>query len=228
MTKSKRLLIFDLDGTIIDVFGCGRRAIDKTMHQMFGIKGTGSKLNFSSSTDYVIFLDLIERFDLKGRFFERIDEFYSIYAEKLKEEIAENANSRFQPGFPELLEFLKTDKKIYLAIATGNMKVGAMTKMAYFEIQDYFPVGGFGDKALNKKEVIYSGCKKAKDFYNYNFEKEDVFVIGDSSKDISAARDLGFHSIAVTTGLEDKDTLKSKNPDWLFDDLSFSTLPPFF
>ncbi len=214
-----KLLIFDLDGTIIDVYGCGRKAINTTMKRMYGIYGTGEKLSFSS-TDYGVLLDLAIKLNLKGIFFKRIEEFYVIYSEELEKEIEQNNRSRLMPGFPEILEYFENKTQFHLAIATGNMRVGAITKMAYFGLEKYFPTGGFGGNLLNKKDVILSGFKNAKNYYKNNFKKGDVFVIGDTAKDIIASKDLGFNSIAVTTGFEGEDKLIQSEPDWIFTNLS--------
>ncbi len=223
-----KLLIFDLDGTIVNVFGCGRRAINTTMERMYGISGAGEKLNFFSSTDYGVFLNLISNFNLKGIFFSRIEEFHSIYSEELENQIEHNESSRLLPGFPELLEYLENDSPFYVALATGNMKVGALTKLAHFGLEKYFPVGGFGDNILNKKDVILKGLKNAKKFYDNNFKNEYVYVVGDTEKDIKAAQDLGLLSIAVTTGFDGPENLIRSGPDLVFTDLSnieeFSTL----
>lgn len=216
----KNLLIFDLDGTIINVFGCGRKALDTTMRIMYGIKGAGEKLDFSSSTDYGVFLRLIEQFNLNDIFFNRIEEFYSIYSKELKEEIEKNAGSRLLPGLTELLEYLFREPSFYLALATGNMEVGARTKLGHFGLEEYFPVGGFGDHAKSKKDVISTTFQKASEFYGENFKNDEVFVIGDTTMDIDAAKNFEFHSIAVATGFEEKEKLIQANPDWLFDNIS--------
>ncbi len=214
------LLIFDLDGTIIDVFGCGRKAIRTTMRKMFGVKRAGENLDFPSSTDYVILSKISKQFDLKEAFFERINEFQSIYAEELKNEIKRSRTAKLLPGFPELLRHLNLDPRWYLSLATGNMKAGAITKLRYFGLEEYFPTVGFGDNARNKKEVIELGLKDARKFFKNDFKKGKIFVIGDTILDIEAAKKLGLNSIAVATGFEEKEKLTQAQPDWLFDDLS--------
>lgn len=214
-----KLVIFDLDGTIIDVFGCGRKALDITMTEMYNIVGISDEINFSK-TDYGVIIYLLNKYNLEGIFFNRIDEFYSIYSKELAIAIKNNKNSRLMPGFPEILEYLKNNLISYLALATGNMKIGAITKMNYFNLDKYFPVGGYGDNLLTKKDVILDGYINAIDYYKTSFKKANVFVIADTSTDINAAKELGFNSIAVKTGFDDNEKLIQSEPDWIFNDFS--------
>jgi len=219
-----KLIIFDLDGTIIDVYGCGRKALDRTMAEMYKIVGISDEINLSK-TDYGVIIYLLNKYNLEGIFFKRIDEFYSIYSKELKIEIKNYKNSRLMPGFPEILEYLKNNPFNYLALATGNMKIGAITKMNYFKLDKYFPVGGYGDKLLTKKDVILNGYINAIEYYKTSFKKVNVFVIADTAGDINAAKELGFNSIAVKTGFDDNEKLIQSEPDWIFND--FSNLEEF-
>lgn len=214
-----KLIVFDLDGTIIDVFGCGRRALDRTMAEMYNITGISDEINLST-TDYGVIIHLLNNYNLKGIFFKRIDEFNSTYSKELMIEIKNYKNSRLMPGFPAILEYLKNHPDSCLALATGNMKIGAITKMSYFKLNKYFPVGGYGDNLLTKKDVILNGYINAIDYYKTSFRKANVFVIADTVVDINAAKDLGFNSIAVKTGFDDNEKLIQSEPDWIFNNFS--------
>jgi phosphoglycolate phosphatase-like HAD superfamily hydrolase len=105
------------------------------------------------------------------------------------------------------------------------MKIGAITKMSYFELDKYFPVGCYGDNLLTKKDVILNGYVNSINYYKTSFRNDNVFVIADTAADINATKDLGFNSIAVKTGFDDNEKLIKSEPDWIFND--FSNLKDF-
>lgn len=124
-----------------------------------------------------------------------------VYPELLREEIqARWTQSRLEPGVAVLLERLQADARFRLGVLTGNLEVTARLKLGAFELNAYFPVGAFGSDCADRNRLGPVALERARRYYQQPFEPGRSWIIGDTDKDIRAARAAGMKVLAVATG----------------------------
>jgi phosphoglycolate phosphatase len=215
-----RLVLFDIDGTLIDTGGAGMRALDRVFHELHGIPQAFAGYSFSGKVDLRILKDAFETHWQRDPLPAEIDAVRTGYLQRLDEELARTPELyRIMPGVIELLEALRAHD-IAIGLATGNLKEGAMRKLCVGNLQDYFPFGGFGSDHEHRGELTRIGILRARQQTGLDFASKDIFVIGDSPLDVRAARYNDATAIAVLTGWDPPEKLQEEQPDYLFDDLS--------
>jgi HAD superfamily hydrolase (TIGR01549 family) len=192
------LLIFDLDGTLIDT----KEEIFETFNQAFN--NLGLKLDRDKLDKYVG-LPLEELLEaLLGRYDKRVEEeIRSIYYSERPRKI------RVFPGMEEIIKSNGFKK----AILTSKRKRAAFYDLSYLGIQDYFHIV-IGADDLNRKKPDGEGIKKIMSLADC-VDVEKVYMIGDTEMDILAAKNAGVKSVAVTWGFRDEDFLKNYEPDYI-------------
>jgi len=232
MKKNKKLLLFDIDGTLILSGGAGGKALSRAFEELFGIEHVSSKIILDGMTDRAIARILIQQFSneisKKDNIEKIIDAVLQKYLFYLKEEISFSENFHVLPGILKILTSLSLREEIVLGLATGNIKEGAKIKLSRGNLFDFFSFGGFGCDAEKRTELISIAIKRAKEKVGLNFAREEIFVIGDTHHDIRAGQELGVKTIAVATGSFSSDTLAKYKPSFLIpqftDEKSFFNL----
>ncbi len=217
--KDKKLLLFDIDGTLINTAGSGRKAVEKSFEKILGVKNLFDKLPFKGRTDSFIWERGRELAGISRERFKKIKpalarEYYKILATELKL----NKKAYLYPGVKEILTLTQKEKNIWTALLTGNFKKGAYIKLAHFGIARYFPTGGFGEDSLNRNRIAQKALSRAKRVFKTNFDK--VYVIGDTPFDIMCAKHIKAISVVVTTGGFSYNELKKHNPDLIIETLN--------
>jgi phosphoglycolate phosphatase-like HAD superfamily hydrolase len=134
--------------------------------------------------------------------------------------LEQNNDKRVLPGVLELLDLLNHHPKVINALLTSNLKVGAHSKLNALGLGGYFDMGGYGDEPGDKWDAAERCIELAEHQNGTLFQREKIFLIGDSCYDIIAANKCGIMSIAVATGWADADSLQGCHPDYFFPDLS--------
>lgn len=218
-----KLLLFDLDGTLIHCGGAGRNALDKAIERLFGAKNACAKFNLSGRTDRENFI-LAYKKSLQREPTE--DEYFLIqakYLELLPREIKRSLRNKKYfpiPGVNTLLTKLSKRPDVLLGLGTGNIEQGAVVKLAPSGLYKHFVFGGFGGESPVRKAMLQQAVAEARLYLKRKrisdrILKKDVFVIGDTPKDVQAGRAAGFRTIAVATGSATYDELKKSRPDVL-------------
>lgn len=196
-----KLLIFDIDGTLTSLDGATYRAYSKAFLEVFGREPVTEGLSMHGRTDPLIFRECFERTGLRGDWRQGYDEFKPRYLAHLPEAISSSPRAKVHAGVRELLDSLRSKPTEFaLALGTGNMEPGARAKIGHFGLNKYFPVGGFGDIHEERYLIMRDAVAEAAQHYNYNFEPEMTWVIGDTAFDVEGARQAGLRSLAVATG----------------------------
>ena len=107
------------------------------------------------------------------------------------------------PGVEKFLKFLAKDKDVILALGTGNLQEGAKIKLAPSKLGEYFTVGGYGEDGQTREEMLQAAVKRAEKKFKIKLTPDQVYVIGDTHRDICAAKNCGFHSAVLTNGFGD-------------------------
>ena len=217
-----KLLIFDIDGTLTHLDGATRRAFNAAFRKVFNVDAITINLKLHGRTDPVIFQDCFRTTGLSGNWEENFVLFRDAYLAALPSAIDESPKVHLQPGVHELLEALAARSgQAALALGTGNMEAGARTKIGRFDLNRYFPVGGFGDVHFERPDIMRDALANAERHYQTRFDLRNVWVIGDTPLDIAGGRSIGARTMGVATGgAFTFDELVAAAPDIVFHDLT--------
>ena len=216
-----RLLLFDIDGTLVLTGGAGSRAMTRAFAETHGLEDALQKVDLAGRTDRIIMRDALTH---AGRDHEDVDldEFRVAYCSALREEIQKPGTGRrgLLPGVRPLLDALAARDDVRLALLTGNFRASAEIKLAAFGVWDYFSWGAFADDAIERDDLIRIAHARHETEHGWLIEPDAVVVIGDTPHDIRCARAGGAKAVAVATGNYDLEALRGHQPDALFADLS--------
>jgi len=219
-----RLLLFDIDGTLIDTGGAGLISLSEGFYLAFPEHRDRvfPPLELGGATDNGLVMHLFDHFGLEDLPHHR-SRFFESYAAQLAgslERFSQEGRGRLLPGVVELLEALAEDEDHVLAVLTGNTEAGAKIKLRHFRIDHYFAVGAYGDDHHDRNELGPIARERVRQHCGKEFRPEEIVVIGDTLRDIACARALGAKVIAVATGAASREELAAAGPDLLLDDLA--------
>ena len=216
-----RLLLFDIDGTLVLTGGAGSRAMTRAFAATHGLDDALKTVDLAGRTDRIIMRDALSQ---AGRDHQDVDldEFREAYCAALREEIRKPGTGRrgLLPGVRPLLERLAARDDVRLALLTGNFRASAEIKLSAFGIWDFFSWGAFADDAIERDELIRIAHGRHETEHGRAIEPDRVVVIGDTPHDIRCARAGGARVVAVATGNYTLDQLQGHQPDALFADLT--------
>ncbi|HTI65604.1 MAG TPA: haloacid dehalogenase-like hydrolase [Gemmatimonadaceae bacterium] len=217
-----KLVLFDIDGTILLTNGAGKRAVHRALADVFGATGPADH-RFDGKTDPQIVRELMR---LEGHADEHIDarmqallDRYVLY---LHEELqASERPVRVMPGVFDLLGALEARPDVLMGLLTGNLAAGARAKLAAAGIDPRrFRVGAYGSDHEIRGELPAVAQRRAREELGIAVEGSDVVVIGDTPADLHCGRSIGARAIGVATGHYSVEELRSHAPAAVFQDLS--------
>lgn len=220
----KRLLLFDIDGTLVDTDGAGREAIRRALASVYGTAGPVDSFDFHGKTDPAIVRGLLRQAGLARQEIEaRLDRARAAYLRALPEELeARRRQGRVTPypGVLELLETAAADPRLALALVTGNVAPGAWHKLEAADLAAYFGFGAFGSDSARREELPPIALRRAVRQLGREFRPEEAVVIGDTPEDVRCARASGIRVVTVATGRHGPEELAEHDPDRVLEDLS--------
>jgi phosphoglycolate phosphatase len=210
-----RLLLFDIDLTLIYSGGAGRLAIDRAIERVLGVPEGTAGIRFDGRTDRGIFLEAVTRFDPAHE--HRTDEVMEAYLQELPGALASKEGAVL-PGVENLLDALKGEAAA-VGLATGNMERGARAKLGHFGLWERFRGGGFGDHAVVRSEIIEAAIADIARHHGAEADPSNAVVIGDTPLDIEAAHAAGARALGVGTGRFVTEELLAAGAEMAVDDL---------
>lgn len=215
-----KLLLFDVDLTLVNTAGCGREAMTQAFQEMFGQRNGFEKVSFAGSTDGGIFREGLAISGLEWSR-EKEEEFKNRYLKYLESALDEPQKDRhIEPGVKTLLETLQNREGVFLALLTGNWEEGARLKLQHFDLWHFFEFGAYSNDSWIRSDLPKIATMKLQRLKGISVSPSDVFVIGDTPRDVACARPFGATSVAVATGFSSYEQLESEKPHHLFKDLS--------
>lgn len=217
-----RLVLFDIDGTLLLSDGAGRRAMEGALSHVFGSPGDAG-YHYDGKTDRQIVRELMRRDGLDDAAIdERLDDVVSHYLARLHTELEVGARGvRSLPGIPALLDALESRDDVVLGLLTGNVVEGAQAKLRAAEIDfDRFRVNAFGSDHEHRPRLPEIAQRRAREALGVDLTGHAIVVIGDTPADIDCARSVGARTIAVATGRYSVDDLAEHEPSAVFEDLT--------
>lgn len=216
-----RLLLFDIDGTLINSSRIGRAALGRALQDVFGTTGALETYEFAGKTDRRIVRDLLTGEGWSVTEIER-------RLPALDERMAAAGRELFTPetiwacpGVSSLLDSLGRRQDIILALLTGNIQHTVPLKLAAAGIEPaQFIAGAYGSDSIDRDDLFDIALNRTRESTGLRFAGEDVIIVGDTPADIRCARNGGGQAIAVATGPYSAATLSSHQPDYLFADLA--------
>ncbi len=216
----KKLVLFDIDGTIMNTDGGGALSCKAALELVFGRAVPLDNYTMSGKTDTQIVIELMERVGVsREETMSRLDDIHNHYIACLSTEVT-GWNPEVCLGIPELLERFSHMPDAVLGLLTGNIRRGAEVKLNRVGLWSYFQTGAFGDRAPERRLLPDLAQQAALEKTGRKFVEKEMVIIGDTPNDILCGRHLNVKSIAVATGSFGVDALQAYQPDYLFDDLS--------
>lgn len=213
-----RLVLFDIDGTLVIAKGAGRRALGRALERVYGTAGAIESYDFRGKTDPRIVRDLMGGAGIAPEVIRGgLDDCFEAYARGLVEEIGDGQCVNVLPGVAELVRRLDTSESVLLGLLTGNIEEGARIKLAPTGLWPYFRTGAFGSDDADRRRLPSLAARRAQALTGNHFRPEDVLVIGDTPLDIECARAFGAVAVAVATGFHPYAELQAEKPDLLFE-----------
>ncbi|MFN8657467.1 MAG: HAD hydrolase-like protein [Candidatus Obscuribacterales bacterium] len=216
----KRLILFDIDETMLHSAGVGRRALEAALTESCGRHINMDGLSLSGKTDPQIIREALIH---NGHDHDDLDQLllktFEVYLPRLEREVAKSREMTVHGGVIELLEELATASWANLGLLTGNIEPGARIKLQPFSLNRFFPMGAYGSDSHDRMQLPAIAHKRAIDHFEQDFTPADIVIIGDAVNDVLCAKGYGARSIAVATGRTPKSDLEALSPDHLFDTL---------
>ena len=216
--QNKRLLLFDIDGTLIHSGGAGVHALKLTLAERFGIADDLDDIEIAGMTDSGIVVSILKKHRIPATS-GNIAAFLDSYVHFLSLELPRR-EGKLLPGVLELLERLKSRKHLVLALLTGNVSRGAQLKLEHYGVWHFFEFGAFADDHQDRNQLGPFARARANEKHGHEFLASEIDVIGDTPRDIACGKALGARTIAVATGTWSREQLARHHPDFLIDDLS--------
>ena len=208
-----RLVLFDIDGTLILSGGAGEKAFERVCETEFGVLNGTARLNFAGRTDPSIVREFFEQHSIEAspanfrRFFER----YVFLLDHMLHQL----EGCVLPGVDTMLAELEAmPKRPLVGLLTGNIRLGAQIKLSHYKLWPKFAMGAFGDDDENRNQLAVIAKERGSQRLGEKLSGEQILVIGDTPRDIECARAVGARSLAVATGKYSMAELKADAPTW--------------
>ncbi len=219
----KKVILFDVDGTLVKAGGCGLKALNRAVVEFGGPDNICSKFELQGSTDRDnfnrAFICAFKRKPKEKEFLKLKKKYLEILPSEVNAAVNNKRYLKIK-GVEKLLKFLSSQKDVFLGLATGNFQEGAYLKLAPSGLSHYFSFGGFGGDYEKREDMIESAVREAEKFLKCRSDEFQVYVIGDTEKDVQAAKAHGYHSGIVMDGFGHPERLRSNAPELISDNFS--------
>ncbi len=216
----QKLLLFDIDGTLIRSNGAGRLTLAYALERLFGTVGPLESYNMSGKTDPRIISDLLTAIGVTSKEINKhLPAIYELMAEH-GQKIFKDKEMMACVGVPEMLARLATRDDVVVGLLTGNSQLTAPLKLSAAGIDPLqFTVGAYGSDAMDRNELPAIGMARARQLTGGEFDGTNTIIFGDTPADILCARAGKATAVAVASGWHSAATLADYQPDHLFDNL---------
>lgn len=213
------VILFDIDGTLLNSGGAGQAAMEAAIAEMFGPLRAIEGISFAGRTDRGIIDDIFRYHGLPLHAEIRV-QFLKTYLRHLPAELDRHPGL-ILPGVTEVLAHLHARSDVTLGLLTGNVLEGARRKLTHFGLHEYFDfaIGAFGDSHVCRDDVARRAWEIVRKIPRFadSLEPRQIWVVGDTPADIQCARAIGARSLAVATGVYNRSQLVAESPDMIVD-----------
>lgn len=217
-----RLVLFDIDGTLIRTHGAGVKAFAATFAEEFNLPQATETLSFAGRTDRGLVEEVFEQNQVEHRP-EQVERFFAAYLSRLTDFLPADQHDPL-PGTRELIAHLRAlPNPPIMGLLTGNHPKGAELKLEHYGLWSEFEMGAFGGEHPDRNDIARDALKWAEQHLP-GIKPQDILVIGDTERDIDCARAIGAKVLAVATGNRTLTDLQAHEPDWAVPNLHPSAL----
>ncbi len=217
----KKLLLFDIDGTLLRSKGIGREAKRRAMLEMFGTESNILTHPFGGKTDWGILAELLAPYGQTPEALGEIMADYELLMEKHMSALIHEYEAIPCPCSHEIITDLHQREDVLLGLVTGNVSKTAHLKLQLADFDPaWFPIGAYGNESASRNDLTPLALQRAVDYCGQDFQGEAIIVIGDTPADVECTRVIGGIAVAVETGYATTESLIDAKPDYLLPDLS--------
>ncbi|HJR98408.1 MAG TPA: HAD family hydrolase [Actinomycetota bacterium] len=203
----RKVVLFDVDGTLIDTGGAGGRSWSHAFRQAFGIDGDIRKFSEVGMTDPVVARQTFAGTLGREPTTDEVIRLMMRYVLRLPEEVASSSGYRVMPGVHELLQRLVAADTL-LGLVTGNIEGAAHIKISRAGLQRFFLFGGYGSDSAERSDLTRAAIARAEALSGHDIDPSQVLVVGDTPRDVEAAHGAGAIAVGVATGEYSVDQLR--------------------
>jgi phosphoglycolate phosphatase len=215
------LVLWDVDGTLVDTAGHGRHAFGEAFTAVFGREPGDDPVPMAGRTDHAIALDLLERNSIDDPERHLPEMFDALHHALDGRRDAIAADGGPQPGVPEALRAVGTRTDVLQSLLTGNIERNAEIKLGAFGLERHvdLEIGGYGSDHGTRSELVDIARGKTRELRGVDVPASHTVLVGDTPLDIEAAHTAGARAVAVATGPYRLDELEQARPDAALADL---------
>lgn len=213
-----RVILFDIDGTLIRTGGAGVKAFARVFESEFNLTNATASMQFAGRTDTSLVRECFDRHGIPASP-ENFKRFFDRYLESLEKLLPECAGEPC-PGASHLIDdFQKLTPPPLIGLLTGNVRAGAKLKLDHYNLWDHFAFGAFGDDHEDRDQLACIALERARQMLQSDLNGDEILVVGDTPRDIQCARWIKAKVLAVATGGSTLAELREHLPDWVVADL---------
>jgi len=217
-SRMVRLVLFDIDGTLIRTGGAGIQAFAKVFETEFHAIDGFERLKFAGRTDRSLLREFFGFHQIKPTE-ENFQRFLDRYVFWL-DEILRSSQGHVCPGAREFIDGLRAfPQPPLLGLLTGNIRLSAEIKLRHYQLWELFSTGAFADDHEDRDGIAAMACERGRRALNESLHGNQILVVGDTPHDIRCARAVGARVLAVATGTFTVEQLREHKPDWAVEDL---------
>jgi len=218
MASTHRILLFDIDGTLVSTGGAGAVAWRRAFDDLHGIPADIGQFTDAGMTDPDVGAKTFEAVLHRKPSPHELAQVVQRRLEYLPEAVAESAGYKVLPGVPERLKQLSRDGHL-LGIITGNGDGAAFVKLARGDLMRWFTFGGYASAGVDRPEIVRQAVARGEAMLGEDVPNTQIYVIGDTPRDIDAAHAVGCTAIGVATGHHDAAALRDAGADHVLETL---------
>jgi phosphoglycolate phosphatase-like HAD superfamily hydrolase len=223
----RSLVLFDIDGTLVQTAGAGVRGMNAAFERMFGPARVLDGIPIAGRTDRAIVMDAMRKAGIESSD-ETIGAFRQAYVEALHLEIGRPVSGQpfgVLPGVVALLDALETTTSVTTALLTGNFEMGATIKLSHFDLWRRFAFGAFGDDHADRRSLVPIAVERLRALGLPAPPPDRIVIIGDTPSDVDCAKAYGARALAVATGPFSSAALQDAGADVVVETLEAVTPP---
>ena len=214
-----RLVLFDIDGTLVHTGHAGTKAFAQTFAHVFGLKHGSEKMKFAGRTDVSL---VREFFKIHGvpESRENFRQFFESYVFWLEHILSHSQGNECHGVRRFIADLLALPQPPVIGLLTGNIQLGAEIKLRHFGLWDHFMMGGFADDHEERNHIAVAALQRGRRVLDPHLQPHEVVVIGDTPHDVRCGKFIGAKTLAVATGGSTLEELHPHSADWTVRDLT--------
>ncbi len=214
-----RLVLFDVDGTLVHTGGAGKDAFARTFAAVFDARDGVRKINFGGRTDVSLARELFSIHGIAATP-ENFQRFFGSYAFWLDHLMSQSNGSACKGVLEFISELRALPRPPVLGLLTGNIRLGAEIKLRRYGLWEIFETGAFADDSEDRNHIAAAALERGRRKLGKDLHPREIVVIGDTKYDVLCGQFIGAKTLAVATGGAKLEELKTHTPDWAVSDLT--------